>query len=223
MTPVNASPDARLRRRSSGEQVAAYLRNEIMAGRLAAGDRINQEETAALLGVSRVPVREALAILENEGRIEIELHRGAYVLPIDPESIRENTEIFGLIYAYVAKKAAERLTDDLDTALAEISADLEAATSGDEVWRIVGRYVDAIMAVGVSKRMNHTLRRMRVLVEVSDVNTVSPEAVETAKIGILRTISFIRVRDGERASQSQIETQRAAAQHLMAALETRQA
>jgi DNA-binding GntR family transcriptional regulator len=223
MTSVNGWPDARLKRRSSGEQIAAYLRNEIMAGRLAAGDRINLEETAARLGVSRIPVREALAILENEGRIETELHRGAYVLPIDPDSVRENTEIFGLIYAYVAKKAAERLTDDLEAALAQIGADLEAATSGDEVWRIVGRYVDAIMAVGVSKRMNRTLRRMRVLVEVSDVNAVSPEAVETTKIGILKTISFIRVGDGERASRSQIETQRAAAQHLMAALETRQA
>jgi len=194
-----------------------------MAGRLAPGDRINQEETAALLGVSRVPVREALAILENEGRIETELHRGAYVLPIDPDSVRENTEIFGLIYAYVAEKAAERLTDDLDAALAAIGAELEAATSGDEVWRVVGKYVDAIMEVGVSKRMNRTLRRMRVLVEVSDVNAVSPEAVETTKLGILKTISLIRAGDARRASANQIETQRAAAEHLVAALETRQA
>ena len=192
-----------------------------MAGRLAPGDRINQEETADLLGVSRVPVREALAILENEGHIEIELHRGAYVLPIDPDSVRENTEIFGLIYAHVAKSAAELMTDDLDAVLANISAELEAATSGDEVWRIVGKFVDAIMEVGVSKRMNRTLRRMRVLVEVSDVNAVSPEAVETTKLGILKTISLIRAGDGERASQSQIETQRAAADHLVAALRSR--
>jgi DNA-binding GntR family transcriptional regulator len=222
MTSVSAAPDARLRRRSSGEQVAAYLRDEIMAGRLAPGDRINQEETAARLGVSRVPVREALAILENEGRIEIELHRGAHVLPIDPDSVRENTEIFGLIYAHVAGKAAERLTDELDAALSRISDELTAASSGDEVWRIVGTYVDAIMEVGVSKRMNRTLRRMRVLVEVSDVDAVSPEAVQTTKTGLIKTISYIRARDGERASQSQINTQRAAAEHLMAALESRQ-
>jgi DNA-binding GntR family transcriptional regulator len=219
---VNVSPNARLKRRSSGEQVAAYLRSEIMAGRLAPGDRINQEETAALLGVSRVPVREALAILENEGRIEIELHRGAYVLPIDPDSVRENTEIFGLIYAYVAERAAERLTDELDAQLAAISAELEAASAGEEVWRVVGRYVDAIMSVGVSTRMNRTLRRMRVLVEVSDVNAVSPAAVETTRLGILETISFIRARNGKRAARKQIETQRAAAKHLMAALEERQ-
>lgn len=219
---MSASPDARLKRRSSGEQVAAYLRDEIMAGRLAPGDKINQEETAELLGVSRVPVREALAILENEGRIEIELHRGAYVLPIDPDSVRENTEIFGLIYAHVAKRAAERLTGELDAKLAIIGGELETATSGAEVWRIVGKYVDAIMEVGVSKRMNRTLRKMRVLVEVSDVQAVSPEAVETTKLGVLKTISLIRAGDGKRASQNQIETQRLAAEHLVAALESRQ-
>lgn len=219
---MSASSDARLKRRSSGEQVAAYLRDAIMAGRLVAGDRINQEETADLLGVSRVPVREALAILENEGRIEIELHRGAFVLPIDPDSVLENTEIFGLIYAHVARKAAERLTDELDVKLATISAELKAATSDGEVWRIVGNYVDAIMEVGVSKRMNRTLRKMRVLVEVSDVQAVSPEAVETTKLGILKTISLIRAGDGKRASQNQIETQRAAAEHLVAALKSRQ-
>ena len=127
----------------------------------------------------------------------------------------------GLIYAYVAQKAAERLTDDLDAALAAISAELETATSGDEVWRVVGKYVDAIMKVGVSKRMNRTLRRMRVLVEVSDVNAVSPEAVETTKLGILKTISLIRTGDGKRVSANQIETQRAAAEHRVAALKSR--
>ena len=85
----------------------------------------------------------------------------------------------------------------------------------------MGEYVDAIMEVGVSKRMNRTLRRMRVLVEVSDVNVISPDAVETTKLGILKTISLIRAGDGERASQSQIATQRAAADHLVVALRSR--
>jgi hypothetical protein len=70
--------------------------------------------------------------------------------------------------------------------------------------------------------MNRTLRKMRVLVEVSDVQAVSPEAVETTKLGVLKTISLIRAGDGKRASQNQIETQRAAAEHLVAALESRQ-
>lgn len=211
----------RLERRSSGEEVAAYLRNEILSGRLVAGTRINQEETAARLGVSRVPVREAIAILENEGRVETELHRGAHVLPIDPESVTENTEVFGLIYAYVARRAAERLTDELDATLVAITEELQSATSSEDAWRAVGRYVDAITEVAVSTQMNRLLRRMRVLVEVDDMGALCPAAVETSRTGILETISYIRLRDGKRAGARQAETQRLAAEQLMVALANR--
>jgi DNA-binding GntR family transcriptional regulator len=211
----------RLQRRSSGEEVAAYLRNEIISGRLAAGERINQEGMALRLGVSRIPVREAIAILEGEGRVETELHRGARVLPVDPESVTENTEVFGLIYAHVARRAAERLTKELDTTLLTISDQLESAQSSEDAWRAVGRYVDAITEVAVSARMNRILRRVRVLVEVEDMSTVSPAAVEATRAGVLATIAFIRARDGERAALRQAETQKVAAEHLVAELKDR--
>lgn len=214
-------PSVRLQRRSSGEEVAAYLRSEIMSGRLTAGERINQEEMAARLGVSRIPVREAIVILHNEGRVETELHRGARVLPVDPDSVTENTEIFGLIYAHVARRAAERLTDELDSTLMAISEDLTSAKSSEDAWRAVARYVDAITEVAVSARMNRILRRMRVLVEVEDMSTVSPAAVETTRVGVLDTIVSIRAGDGERAALQQAKTQKLAAEHLAAALRDR--
>ncbi|MDG4669399.1 GntR family transcriptional regulator [Mycobacterium sp. 236(2023)] len=209
----------RLQRRSSGEEVAAYLRNEIISGRLSAGERINQEEMATRLGVSRIPVREAIAILENEGRVETELHRGARVLPVDPESVTENTEVFGLIYAYVARRAAERVTNELDATLLAISEELTSAASSDEAWRAVGRYVDAISEIAVSARMNRILRRVRALVEVEDMSAVSPAAVEATRVGVLETIAFIRAGDGERAALQQAETQKLAAEHLVAELQ----
>ncbi|OAN36883.1 GntR family transcriptional regulator [Mycolicibacterium iranicum] len=212
----------RLKRRSSGEEVAAYLRNEIISGRLTAGERINQEEIAARLGVSRIPVREAIAMLEHEGRLETELHRGARVLPVDPESVTENTEVFGLIYAHVARRAAERLTADLDATLLAVAEELNSAASSEDAWRAVGRYVDAIAEVAVSARMNRILRRMRVLVEVEDMSTVCPAAVEAARSGVLETIAFIRAGDGEHAALRQAETQKLAAERLAAALRERQ-
>ena len=211
---------ARLKRRSSGQQVAAYLRGEIFAGRLAPGQRINQEETAALLGVSRLPVRDALAILENEGRISIEFHRGAFVLPMDAESIRDNTEIFGVIYAFVARRAAERLSKGLDAELAAIATRLAVAESGEEVWLLVERYLDAIMEVGVSKRMNQTLRRMRILA-VSDIYELAPGVIEATRDGTVETISLIRAGDGDGAADRQMQTQRAAAELLVRVMEAR--
>jgi DNA-binding GntR family transcriptional regulator len=51
-------------RRSSGEQAAIYIRGLIFQGRLRQGDRVPQDEIARTLGVSRIPVREALLSLE---------------------------------------------------------------------------------------------------------------------------------------------------------------
>jgi DNA-binding GntR family transcriptional regulator len=63
----------------SSTRVAAYLREAILGGRLRPGDRIRQEEVAARLGASRLPVREALRMLEAEGLTEHEPHKGARV------------------------------------------------------------------------------------------------------------------------------------------------
>ena len=63
----------------SSSRVAAYLREAILGGDLKPGDRIRQEDIAAKLGASRLPVREALRILEAEGLTEHEAHKGARV------------------------------------------------------------------------------------------------------------------------------------------------
>ena len=63
----------------SSARVAAYLREAILGGRFRPGDRIRQEEVAERLRASRLPVREALRILEAEGLTELEPHKGARV------------------------------------------------------------------------------------------------------------------------------------------------
>ena len=63
----------------SSTRVASYLRDAILGGDLRPGDRIGQEDVAAKLGLSRVPVREALRMLEAEGLTEHEPHKGARV------------------------------------------------------------------------------------------------------------------------------------------------
>jgi len=64
---------------AASARVAAYLREAILGGRLRPGDRIRQEEVAERLGASRLPVREALRMLEAEGLTEHEPHKGARV------------------------------------------------------------------------------------------------------------------------------------------------
>ena len=64
---------------AASSRVAHYLRHAILSGEIGPGEWIRQEEVAERLGSSRLPVREALRILEAEGLTEHEPRRGARV------------------------------------------------------------------------------------------------------------------------------------------------
>ena len=68
-------------------RVAAYLREAILSGQLKPGDRIRQEDIAERLGASRLPVREALRMLEAEGLTEHEARKGARVPRLSPHEV----------------------------------------------------------------------------------------------------------------------------------------
>lgn len=64
---------------SASERVAACLRRDILSGVIVPGQRLRQEDLAEQFGASRLPVREALRMLEVDGLVEIEVNRGARV------------------------------------------------------------------------------------------------------------------------------------------------
>lgn len=71
------------------EAVLRELRREIMTRRLKPGERIRQEVVAERLGVSRVPVREALKVLAAEGQVVYEAHRGYTVTELSLDELKE--------------------------------------------------------------------------------------------------------------------------------------
>jgi DNA-binding GntR family transcriptional regulator len=78
-TDTTDSPEVAETGGATSTRVAAYLRDAILHGRLLPGDRIRQEDIAARFGTSRLPVREALRMLEAEGLTEHEPNKGARV------------------------------------------------------------------------------------------------------------------------------------------------
>lgn len=79
-----ADPDRVL---AASERVAAHLRQAILRGTIKPGERIRQEDVAARLGASRLPVREALRMLELEGLTENLVNRGARVPLLDMHQV----------------------------------------------------------------------------------------------------------------------------------------
>lgn len=210
----------KLTRRSSGELVADFLRREIFAGRLAPGDRVPQEEVARALGVSRIPVREALVILENEGRVRLEHHRGAFVLAMEADSVRDNAEIYGMVYGLVARRAAERRTDELDARLAALADDLADAKAPGDIWRLAEAYLDTVLEFGAAPRLARVLRRMRTLA-VDNLFEVVPGTLEITRTGTLAMIEAIRAGDAAKAEAEQMDMQRRSAELVVEAFRER--
>ncbi|MFD0903029.1 GntR family transcriptional regulator [Actinomadura sediminis] len=93
------------------EFVLAELRRAIGAGELRPGRPIRQETIAAELGVSRVPVREALRILEGEGQVVHRPHHGYSVAELSLPDLREVYRIRRLLESEAAREAARAVDD----------------------------------------------------------------------------------------------------------------
>ena len=76
-------------RRSSGEQAALYIRQLIFDGELRPGDRIPQDHIADALGMSRIPVREALIKLSEAGLVRVLPQRGTQVVKISRAAVED--------------------------------------------------------------------------------------------------------------------------------------
>jgi DNA-binding GntR family transcriptional regulator len=92
--------------------VAAHLRTGIMCGALRPGTFIRLDDTAAELGVSITPVREALRTLRGEGMVQLEPNRGHVVAAFTRSDIEDIFWMQSTIAARIAGSVAERITDD---------------------------------------------------------------------------------------------------------------
>jgi DNA-binding GntR family transcriptional regulator len=73
---------------------------------LAPGQRINEPDIATRLGVSRVPVREALRELESSGLVAARKHAGVFVRVLEPQEVADLSELRGVLEAHAGRRAA---------------------------------------------------------------------------------------------------------------------
>ena len=99
-----------MRDKTKEEQVADYLREGIIAGRIARGSRLKQAEIAAELKTSITPVREALKLLAAEGYVIGDSFKGAVVAPFDINASNETLNLRILLETRLVKGAAENAT-----------------------------------------------------------------------------------------------------------------
>lgn len=110
-TSVERDDPLELRRGPLHEGVLARLRDYIIDGNIAAGERVPERQLCLMLNVSRTPLREALKVLAAEGLVQLLPNRGAQVRPIGEQEVRDLFEVVAGLEMLAARLACERVTD----------------------------------------------------------------------------------------------------------------
>lgn len=121
-----------VRYQTKQEMVYHTLRNAIMRGQLAPGQRLVIEEIAQQLAVSPIPVREALHLLQSERLVETTPHVGATVGRISRDSIAEVFLLMEGLEVVATRCAAQRLTPEHLEELNALLAAMDAAWERDD-------------------------------------------------------------------------------------------
>ncbi|WJX98703.1 GntR family transcriptional regulator [Curtobacterium sp. SP.BCp] len=142
--PTSAPTEHQLLR----DTVRAKIHDAIMDGTLEPGERLNDDELIAWLGVSRTPIREALSQLARAGLIEMAPNRYTRVTTPKPDEVVEALQTLGVLFGGVVRLAVPRLGSAsrkeilaaLDTTIAEFEAHDVTAVNHDAL-DVFGLYV----------------------------------------------------------------------------------
>lgn len=104
------------------ERAHAALLSAIVDGTLRPGERLNDQDLAVWLGVSRTPVREALATLARQGLVSASPGRQTIVTEIDPEIVRGAASVAAALHAQAGREALPRMDRDRVQALRSANA-----------------------------------------------------------------------------------------------------
>jgi len=124
---------------------------------------VRQEEIAERLGVSLAPVREALAVLEQEGQLTYRPRRGYFVTELDLDDLREIYDLRRLVEGRAARGALPQLDHDAHERIALAAGDCEAAVKRGDVTAELEANRRFHFAVLEAPDQGHTMRVVRLL------------------------------------------------------------
>jgi DNA-binding GntR family transcriptional regulator len=192
-------PAGSVSRGTSGEQAAFYIRRMIFDGTLRPGARVHQHDVAQALGISRIPVREALVALERQGWVTTEPNRGAFVTQFDERAVQDHYELFGLVYGFAATKAIERSDAVVGEKLAQYASDFAAVTDAREAQRVAIAFHATVVNASSSARVRVLVGTLSALVP-GDFYELVPAALTPQQRGFAAIARAVRRGDSDRAA-----------------------
>jgi len=211
------------------EQVSKVIVDGILSGRFHPGDRLVENDLAALLGVSRSPIREALTELSKSGVVEREPGRGCRIRQWSRADLEELFAIRALLEGYAARLACVRYGPSEQTAFDRILGDMRLAAERSDfaemidldlafhlvLWRCAGNRLLLQVLESLSQQfrlfltlnwkfhggLERVAENHRVVVEaIASGNTVRAERALHAHVRVEPMVEALRRHDQELAA-----------------------
>jgi DNA-binding GntR family transcriptional regulator len=200
--------------------VVAALRKALQRGRWAPGTALRQEDLADEFGVSRIPIREALARLQSEGLLVVEPNRGAFVPVLTAAELDEIFDLRVLLETDALSHAVARHTPRTLRQLEALQRELDAEDDPGEWLGLDTAFHKALYAPSGRKRTLEAIAALRAAVSRFYLAYLSPSTRrESWNAEHHALIEALRLADAERACVALIEHLRASQSRALAVLE----
>ena len=152
------------------ETVHLWLRSAILDGRYQPGEMLRQEDLAARLGVSRVPLREALQRLEGEGLVVLQPRRGYAVVSLDLDEIVEIFRVRTFLEGRAGFLATENRTEESVAQVKSLNDQMRtiALEGSEEIarWSTLNvEFHEALLSCGKHRHVQRLTSNLRAVVE----------------------------------------------------------
>jgi DNA-binding GntR family transcriptional regulator len=159
-----------INRATLSDQIYEYLRDEIMTGRVAPGERLDLGRLVGRLKVSKMPVKEAIARLATEGLLDVQAQRGTFVSHIDPRELAETFEVRRALEMLAGELACGRARKSDVEKLRALIAEMEQSTEVAQHLELNFRFHSLIVELSDNRKLAETYHRLRVPIQVAAIH-----------------------------------------------------
>lgn len=152
---------ARSAHRTIEELVVWAIREAILTGVFAPGEKLPQEALAHAFGVSRIPIRVAARQLAAEGLLELHPNRGAFVRSLTPTEIDEIYELRIVLETFALRAAAKAATPAAIDRLTDLAERIDRSSEGEEFVELRARFYDTLYGMSGLTRTAEMIAGLR--------------------------------------------------------------
>ena len=162
-----------INRATLSDQIYDHLREEILAGRVAPGERLDLGEMVKRLKVSKMPLKEAIGRLASEGLLDVQAQRGTFVSRVDARDLAETFEVRRALEMLAGELAVERVSKADTEQLRALVARMETAASPGEAGRhleLNSKFHGLIVELSDNRRLIEMYHRLRAPIQVAGIH-----------------------------------------------------